>query len=207
MSAGRRRAAEQPRLAVPSSECPICSAPALLLFVAIVLVPLVMTVLLSFHDWGQYKGIEPVFILKNWKEIWSDGYFHEMFLRTFRIAVLVTLLTAVLGRAGGLHPVAHAQSLEGHLPAGASRPAADLGGGAHARLGAAVRRLERRRQQGLAEPRRDLGADALHVHRDGRDHRAGARADAVHGAVGVGGAAAARPADRECGSLARRRRR
>ncbi len=73
------------------------AAPALLLFVGVVLVPLVMTVLLSFHDWGQYKGIETVFILKNWREIWSDGYFHEVFLRTFRVAALVTLLTAVLG--------------------------------------------------------------------------------------------------------------
>jgi putative spermidine/putrescine transport system permease protein len=71
--------------------------PALLLFVGIVLIPIGMTVLLSFHDWGQYKGIEPVLILKNWKEVWSDGYFHEMFLRTFRIAVLITLLTAMLG--------------------------------------------------------------------------------------------------------------
>ena len=55
-----------------------------------------MTVLLSFHDWGQYKGIDPVLILKNWREV-QRGYFHEMFLRTFRIALLVTVLTAVLG--------------------------------------------------------------------------------------------------------------
>lgn len=71
--------------------------PALGLFLAVVIIPLAMTVLLSFHDWGQYKGIEPVFILKNWNEIWSDSYFHEMFARTFRIAVLATLITMVLG--------------------------------------------------------------------------------------------------------------
>lgn len=71
--------------------------PALMLFVAVVIVPIAMTVLLSFHDWGQYKGIEPVFILKNWKEIWQDDYFLEMFLRTFRIAVAATLITALLG--------------------------------------------------------------------------------------------------------------
>ncbi len=40
-------------------------APALLLFLGAVAVPLLMTLLLSFHDWGQYKGIETVFILKN----------------------------------------------------------------------------------------------------------------------------------------------
>jgi len=75
----------------------LLSLPAFLLFVGVVLVPIAMTVLLSFHDWGQYKGIEPVLILKNWREVASDGYFHEMFLRTFRVALLVTLLTAVLG--------------------------------------------------------------------------------------------------------------
>jgi putative spermidine/putrescine transport system permease protein len=75
----------------------LLSAPALLLFVAVVLIPIAMTVILSFHDWGQYKGIEPVFILKNWREIVEDGYFHEMFLRTLRISVLVTVVAAVFG--------------------------------------------------------------------------------------------------------------
>jgi putative spermidine/putrescine transport system permease protein len=73
------------------------SLPALLLFALIVLVPIVMTVLLSFHDWGQYKGIERVFILKNWREVITDGYFHEVFLRTLRIALWVTVLCAVFG--------------------------------------------------------------------------------------------------------------
>jgi len=75
----------------------LLSAPALLLFAGVVLVPIAMTVILSFHDWGQYKGIDPVFILKNWREVIEDGYFHEMFLRTLRISVLVTLFAAVFG--------------------------------------------------------------------------------------------------------------
>jgi putative spermidine/putrescine transport system permease protein len=75
----------------------LLSLPALTVFVAVVMVPLAMTVLLSFHDWGQYKGIEPVLILKNWREVLTDPYFREMFARTFRIALLVTLITALLG--------------------------------------------------------------------------------------------------------------
>ncbi|MBS0536050.1 MAG: ABC transporter permease [Proteobacteria bacterium] len=75
----------------------LLSLPALVFFAVIVIVPLIMTVVLSFHDWGEYKGIQPVFILKNWIEIWSDPYFGEMFARTFRIAILVTLITAVFG--------------------------------------------------------------------------------------------------------------
>lgn len=75
----------------------LLSLPALAIFVAVVMVPLAMTVLLSFYDWGQYKGIEPVLILKNWREVLTDPYFREMFQRTFRIALLVTLFTALLG--------------------------------------------------------------------------------------------------------------
>jgi len=75
----------------------LLSLPALVIFVAVVIVPLAMTALLSFHDWGQYKGIEPVLILKNWREVLTDPYFREMFARTFRIASLVTLITALLG--------------------------------------------------------------------------------------------------------------
>lgn len=75
----------------------LLTAPALMLFVGVLLIPLAMTVMLSFHDWGQYKGIEAVFILKNWREIATDPYYAEMFWRTFRIAILTTLLTAVLG--------------------------------------------------------------------------------------------------------------
>ncbi|MGJ4906373.1 ABC transporter permease [Bradyrhizobium sp. HKCCYLS2033] len=71
--------------------------PALMLFLGVVVIPLAMTVMLSFHDWGQYKGIEPVFILKNWREIVEDPYYAEMFWRTFRVAVLATSITAVFG--------------------------------------------------------------------------------------------------------------
>lgn len=73
------------------------TGPALLVFLGLVIIPLGMTVLLSFYDWGQYKGIVPDFTLKNWTEIATDSYFLEIFLRTFRIAVLVTLFSILIG--------------------------------------------------------------------------------------------------------------
>jgi len=85
------------RLPAGSALAWLLSLPALAVFAAVVIVPLAMTALLSFHDWGQYKGIEPVLILKNWREVLTDPYFREMFARTFRIALLVTLITAVCG--------------------------------------------------------------------------------------------------------------
>jgi putative spermidine/putrescine transport system permease protein len=75
----------------------LLAGPALLLFGGIVLVPIFMTVLLSFHDWGQYKGIETIITLKNWREIATDSYFFEIFLRTFRIALLVTVISVLIG--------------------------------------------------------------------------------------------------------------
>src|SRR5438128_196541 len=56
-----------------------------------------MTVLLSFHDFSTVKGIQPVFILKNWQELFTDPYFREMFARTLRISLWVTLICVVLG--------------------------------------------------------------------------------------------------------------
>ena len=72
-------------------------APSALLFVGIVLVPLVMTAVLSLNEWGQYTGIVPVITLKNWHEVINDSYYLEVFARTLRIAMLVTVITAILG--------------------------------------------------------------------------------------------------------------
>jgi putative spermidine/putrescine transport system permease protein len=85
-------------LAVSERSAPYwLTAPGLLVFLGLVIVPLGMTALLSFYDWGQYKGIVPAFTLKNWVEIATDSYFFEVFLRTFRIAVLVTAATVLIG--------------------------------------------------------------------------------------------------------------
>ena len=75
----------------------LLAGPALLLFLGVVLVPLVMTGVLSFHDFSTSKGIQPVFLLKNWEEVLTDSYFHKMFARTLRVALWVTLACLVLG--------------------------------------------------------------------------------------------------------------
>jgi putative spermidine/putrescine transport system permease protein len=72
-------------------------APVLLLVVAVALVPLLMIALLTFHRFSTATGIEPVFSLENWREICTDPYYAEMFLRTFRIAAIVTALSCLVG--------------------------------------------------------------------------------------------------------------
>jgi putative spermidine/putrescine transport system permease protein len=75
----------------------LLSAPALALFLALIVVPLVMTFLLSFHTFGFYTGIVPTFDLKNYTDVLTDNYFHEIFARTFLIALAVTAITAAIG--------------------------------------------------------------------------------------------------------------
>jgi putative spermidine/putrescine transport system permease protein len=75
----------------------LLSLPALALFAVLLLVPLAMTALLSLNSFGFYTGIQDVWQLGNYVEIFSDSYFHEVFLRTFRIAFLVTLISACIG--------------------------------------------------------------------------------------------------------------
>ncbi|SMF77061.1 putative spermidine/putrescine transport system permease protein [Tistlia consotensis] len=72
-------------------------APALALFLALMVVPLVMTFVLSFHSFGFYTGIEPTFGLHNYLDVLGDSYFHEIFARTFGIALVTTLLCAAIG--------------------------------------------------------------------------------------------------------------
>lgn len=85
------------RLVTERSAPLLLTGPALLVFLGLVIIPLGMTVLLSFYDWGQYKGIVPEFTLKNWIEVFTDSYFFEIFMRTFRIAILVTLAAIIIG--------------------------------------------------------------------------------------------------------------
>jgi putative spermidine/putrescine transport system permease protein len=75
----------------------LLSAPALALYAVIVIVPLGMTVMLSFYEWSTVKGIQETLTLRNWKELFTDEYFREMFGRTLRISLWVTFICAVVG--------------------------------------------------------------------------------------------------------------
>ena len=70
----------------------LLSAPALILFLALLGAPLLMTLLLSFNGFDFNRGILPEYSWANYWEVLSDEYFHEIFLRTFGIAFAVTLI-------------------------------------------------------------------------------------------------------------------
>lgn len=75
----------------------LLSAPALLLFGALLLVPLMLTLLLSFRVFSDVAGVQAAYTLKNYAEVVSDPYYAEIFLRTAGLALAVTLLSVLLG--------------------------------------------------------------------------------------------------------------
>lgn len=78
-------------------EAYVLAGPAALLFLGIVAVPLGMTVLLSLYQWDSTQGIIATLNLANYVEIFSDSYFAEVFFRTLRISLLVTVACILLG--------------------------------------------------------------------------------------------------------------
>ncbi|TDV35776.1 putative spermidine/putrescine transport system permease protein [Paraburkholderia caballeronis] len=84
---------DSPRTAAPW----LLSAPALLLFVALLLVPLLLTVILSFHAFSDVAGVQRAYTLANYLEVVSDPYYGLIFLRTAGLAFAVTLLSVALG--------------------------------------------------------------------------------------------------------------
>lgn len=73
------------------------SLPGITLFGAMLVVPLTMTVMLSFYSFEYNTGIRPGFSLHNYVDVLTDSYFYEIFWRTFRYGIVVTLLAVIIG--------------------------------------------------------------------------------------------------------------
>ncbi|WP_300298011.1 ABC transporter permease [Ferrovibrio sp.] len=73
------------------------SAPSLLLTMAFVALPLVMTLSLSLYPYDLTTGIGDGMTLTNYRDIVIDEYFHAIFARTFGMAMLVTVICILIG--------------------------------------------------------------------------------------------------------------
>lgn len=74
------------------------SAPALLLFTALLLVPLLLTAVLSFNVYDAATGPKSgEFTLAHYVHLFTDDYYYRIFWRTFRIAALVALICVLIG--------------------------------------------------------------------------------------------------------------
>lgn len=75
----------------------LLAAPALLLFVGLLVVPMVLVALLSFNAFDGTLGILPEHTAANYVEVLGDPYYHTIFARTAGLALLVTVLCVALG--------------------------------------------------------------------------------------------------------------
>ncbi|KPY02170.1 Binding-protein dependent transport system inner membrane protein [Pseudomonas amygdali pv. mori] len=74
------------------------SAPALALYIGLLVLPLGLTLLLSFNAFDYQVGVKSdSYTLANYTAVVTDSYFYEIFLRTFWISALVTLLCVLIG--------------------------------------------------------------------------------------------------------------
>ncbi|WP_332694353.1 ABC transporter permease [Bosea sp. (in: a-proteobacteria)] len=71
--------------------------PGALFFLAMVILPLVLTVVLSFHVFDHTSGIKNEFTFAHYAAVLSDDYYLGIFWRTLRLAALTTLICAVIG--------------------------------------------------------------------------------------------------------------
>ena len=75
----------------------LLSAPALVLFACLLLVPLVLTAVLSFQVFDYATGVKNVFTWGHYAAVFTDDYYREIFWRTFWISGLVTLICVLVG--------------------------------------------------------------------------------------------------------------
>lgn len=73
------------------------SAPSVLVMLAFVAAPLVMTLSLSLYPFSPSTGVGEGLTAANYLEIAGDEYFHTIFGRTMLMAVLVTALCILIG--------------------------------------------------------------------------------------------------------------
>ncbi len=75
----------------------LLSGPGAIFFLGLLGMPLVMTLVLSFHSFDYAEGIVSTFDLNNYLEVLKDSYFHEIFLRTYGISLAVVILCIAIG--------------------------------------------------------------------------------------------------------------
>jgi putative spermidine/putrescine transport system permease protein len=71
--------------------------PATILFAGLVLTPLALTLILSFHVYDHTTGVQDAWTFGQYLTVLTDPYYYEIFLRTFRLSALTTLICIVVG--------------------------------------------------------------------------------------------------------------
>lgn len=76
----------------------LLSLPAIILFSCLLILPLILTLVLSFNVFDYQLGVKSgEFTLAQYVSIFTDSYYYEIFFRTLWISAVVTVLCVVIG--------------------------------------------------------------------------------------------------------------
>lgn len=73
------------------------TGPSTLLFFALVLLPLALTIMLSFNTYSYDKGIQDIYTIANYSQVLQDPYYLNIFWRTLRLALMTTAIAVIIG--------------------------------------------------------------------------------------------------------------
>jgi len=73
------------------------TGPSTLLFFALVLLPLTLTIMLSFNTYSYDKGIQDIYTIANYSQVLQDPYYLNIFWRTLRLALITTVIAVIIG--------------------------------------------------------------------------------------------------------------
>lgn len=73
------------------------TSPAILVMLALVAVPLLLTLSLSFYEFDPAKGVTEKLTWANYVSVLTDEYYHQIFLRSAWLALLTTLICILIG--------------------------------------------------------------------------------------------------------------
>jgi putative spermidine/putrescine transport system permease protein len=85
------------RMRGPSATPWLLVAPAVVLYLLLFVVPFGNLILSSFYDYSRLTGIVKVLTLKNYIRFWSDPFYLDILVRTFRVSLIATAVTLLAG--------------------------------------------------------------------------------------------------------------
>lgn len=72
-------------------------SPSLVFITVLVVIPMAFILVYSFYENVDLAVDVPSFQFGNWRELFTDGYYHDAIWKTLRLSLIVTVLAAVLG--------------------------------------------------------------------------------------------------------------
>ena len=99
LQAGGALAASRPglRWRGPSATPWLLVAPAVVFYLLLFVVPFGNLILSSFYDYSRLTGVIKVLTLRNYVRFWSDPFYLDILLRTFRVSLIATVVTLTAG--------------------------------------------------------------------------------------------------------------